>query len=83
MQRLDRNESLMLLRDLMPPIRDFAAEAIGLVSVSVKHEPQKKALHARIRKAQKQTVANSLKILQDMGFVDKGITMDDLRFMAR
>lgn len=81
MDRLDRNDSLALMRILTNVERQVTSESIRLARASIRNDRQFNEVHKSLRAKATESMNLCLKACQDLGFVDKSLLPDDLRHM--
>lgn len=81
MDRLDRNDSLALMRILTHVERQVTSEALHLARISIRNDRQFDEVQKSLRAKATESKELCLRSCQDLGFVDKSITVDDLRHM--
>jgi len=81
MNRLDRNDSLALMRILVHVERQVTSEALRLARVSIRNDRQYEGVQRSLRAKSTESRDLCLKAAQDLGFVDQSLTPDDLRHM--
>jgi hypothetical protein len=81
MTRLDRNESMTLMRILVKAQRETSHEAIDLARLSLKNDRQFEAFQKVLRGIEKRQREEALSVAQSLGIIDFSVTADDLRTM--
>lgn len=81
MTRLDRNDSLALMRILIHVERQVSSEALSMARAAIRNDRQHDEIQKSIRFKGREARDQCLKNAQDLGFVDLSITTDDLRHM--
>lgn len=81
MIRLDRNDSLALLRILISVERQVSSEALRMAKVAIRNDRQFDEVQKSIRFKGREARELCLKSAQDLGFIDQSITPEDLRHM--
>jgi hypothetical protein len=81
MDRLDRNDSLALMRILAHVERQVTSEALRLARISLRNDNQFKEVQRSLRAKATESKNLCLKACQDLGFVDRSVTDEDLRSM--
>ncbi len=81
MNRLDRNDSLALMRILTAVVRSTSTTAIRLARVSLRNDRQFDEFQRTLRKEEADAKATCLKACKDFGFVDGAVDMEDLKHM--
>jgi hypothetical protein len=81
MDRLDRNDSLALMRILAHVERQVTGEALRVARIAIRNDRQYDEVHRALRAKATEAKNLCLRSCQDLGFVDKSITPDDLRNM--
>ncbi len=81
LERLDYERSLVVMRQLANVERQVASQAIGLFGVAVRNDRQVAEFKRMLRASELQAKQSCLKALQDFGYLDLGVTIDDLKAM--
>lgn len=81
MDRLDRNDSLALMRIMAHVERQVTSEALRLARISLRNDRQFEEVQRALRAKSTESKNLCLKACQDLGFVDRSLTVEDLRHM--
>ncbi len=81
MNRLDRNDSLALMRILVHVERQVTSEALRLARASIRNDRQYDEIQKSLRGRATEAKNLCLKACQDLGFVDNSLNAEDVRHM--
>ncbi len=81
MERLNRNDSLALLRILVNVDRSVGNKSVEMARMALKNDRQFEEFQRQVKTEQARAKTLCLKACQDLGFVDKTVTEEDLKYM--